>query len=216
MLESAHLPAAQEAGPVFSRSGTPAGREDDNEITAVVGTNLRRIRTEHKLSLDNLAQRSGVSRAMLSQVELGRSVPSIAILWKVARALDLPVSAFLTRQSDAGTVVIRANDSRLLVSNRGHFSARGLFPADAPHRTEFYELRLARLAEERARPHAAGTRENLVVARGSVEISVADRRYTLATGDAIHFEADVPHGYRNLADSEAIMYLVMIHAKPQA
>lgn len=192
----------------------PPAREEDDEITQVVGTNLRRIRTEQKLSLDGLAQLSGVSRAMLSQVELGRSVPSIAILWKVARALDLPVSAFLNRRGDTGTVLIRANDSRVLVSNRGHFSARGLFPADGQQRTEFYELHLGRLAEERAAPHPAGTRENLVVARGSVEVSVADRRYTLATGDAIHFEADVAHGYRNLADSDATMYLVMIHAKP--
>lgn len=215
MLESAHPSLSQDGNPVYPTLAATSVREDDSEITALVGANLRRIRTEHKLSLDNLAQRSGVSRAMLSQVELGRSVPSIAILWKVARALDLPVSTFLNRQGDAGTVLIRANDSRLLVSNRSHFSARSLFPVDAPHRTEFYELRLGRLAEEVARPHAPGTRENLVVARGSVEVSVANRNYTLATGDAIHFEADVAHGYRNLADSDAIMYLVMIHAKPQ-
>lgn len=202
------LSASAENAPTSPAAGAP----QDDEIAHLVGINLRRIRSGLHLSLDALAQRSGVSRAMLSQVELGRSVPSIAILWKIARALDLTVSAFLSRRADPGAVLVRVADSRSLLSNRSQFSARALFPLEEAPRAEFYELRLGRLAEERSPAHAAGTRENLVVARGSVQVEVDERRYTLATGDALYFEADVPHGYRNLADTEATLYLVMTRA----
>jgi len=77
---------------------------------------------------------------------------------------------------------------------------------------EFYELRLAARGVEKAEPHAPGTVENLVVSRGSVEIEVGGIPQHLGPGDAIVFEADAPHAYRNPADEEAVMYLVMTYA----
>jgi quercetin dioxygenase-like cupin family protein len=77
---------------------------------------------------------------------------------------------------------------------------------------EFYELRLAPGGLERADAHTPGTTENLVVARGAVEIEVGGRTERLGAGDAIVFEADVPHVYRNQDAGETVMYLVMTYA----
>jgi quercetin dioxygenase-like cupin family protein len=79
---------------------------------------------------------------------------------------------------------------------------------------EFYELDLTRGAVEDADAHAAGTRENLVVVRGDIEIAIGDETHRLATGDSILFEADKPHSYRNVGDDDARMYLVMTYAEP--
>jgi len=68
--------------------------EDTAGLAAVIGGNVRKLRKQHGLSLETLAQRSHVSRAMLSQIELGRSTPTIAVLWKIAYALEAPISAF--------------------------------------------------------------------------------------------------------------------------
>jgi len=76
---------------------------------------------------------------------------------------------------------------------------------------EFYELRLAPRSVEHADAHAPGTAENLIVTEGSVEITVSGERRLLETGDAILFEADSPHSYRNPGSSEAVMYLVMTY-----
>ena len=66
---------------------------DEEDLSAVVGHNLRLLRSRRGYSLERLAQISGVSRAMLGQIELGRSAPTINLLWKVARALEIPLSA---------------------------------------------------------------------------------------------------------------------------
>jgi len=178
----------------------------------VVGSNLRRLRGQRGLSLEKLSRLSGVSRAMLGQVELGQSAPTINVLWKISSALGVPFSALITARGGGGVHVLRGENAKLLTSHDGSFSSRALFPFDEPRRVEFYELRLTAGGSERADPHNPGTVENLVVAEGAVEIEVAGHREMLGRGDAIVFEADVPHVYRNRAERDTVMYLVMTYA----
>jgi transcriptional regulator with XRE-family HTH domain len=184
-----------------------------SDLTPFVGANLKRFRSERGLSLEKLSKASGVSRAMLGQVELGQSTPTINVLWKIARALGVPFSALISQESAPGTTVMPAARAKVLRSHDGTFSSRALFPRDRPRTVEFYELRLAPLSVEHADPHPPGTTENLVVSAGSVEITVGSDRRLLAPGDAILFEADVPHDYRNPGGVEAVMYLVMTYAQ---
>lgn len=214
--------AASRAAGKRARQGAPTSKTGAVEaevadLAPVVGANLRRLRSERSLSLEALAQRSGVSRAMLGQIELGQSAPTINVLWKIARALDLPFSALITGpHAPSGTRVLVAARSKRLTSHDGTFSSRALFPLGEPRRVEFYELELRRGATEEAEPHPAGTRENLVVTSGVVQIDVAGEQHRLGAGDAIVFEADVPHRYHNVGDEDARMYLVMTYAAPIA
>ena len=149
---------------------------------------------------------------MLSQIELGRSVPTIALLWKVARALDVPFAALTSDSTTGGTVVLSADKAKTLTSAGGAFTSRALFPFDAERRVEFYKLTLAPNAVEEADPHPPGTTENLTVAAGSIEIAIGGVSYPLTAEDAIMFVADVPHSYRNIGNKTAVMYLVMTYA----
>jgi transcriptional regulator with XRE-family HTH domain len=184
----------------------------DEDLTPRVGENLRKLRTEHGLSLEKLAARCGVSRAMLGQIELGQSAPTINVLWKISRGLGVTFSALLASEVKKGPLVLRAKAARILTSNDRKFTSRALFPVDQPRRVEFYELRLQAGAVEHAEAHAPGTLENLVVSSGSVEIDVSGARHELSTGDALMFEADSPHVYRNRGRGEAIIYLVMTYS----
>lgn len=212
------------ADPRSARTDTSLKRPDAEAVTAgdeaapdlapVVGANLRRLRGERGLSLEGLAKISGVSRAMLGQIELGHSAPTINVLWKIARALDLPFSALIAAPKAAGgTRILQAAKTKRLTSHDGSFSSRALFPFDEPRRVEFYELVLTKGGVENADPHPPGTRENLVVTRGTVEIVVGTEVHKLGTGDAILFEADRPHAYKNTGDGDATMYLVMTYAE---
>ncbi len=176
-----------------------------------VGPALRRLRADRGLSLDRLAATSGVSRAMLNQIELAKSTPTIKLLWKIARALEVPFSALIEGEPGRDTTVLRVASARRLTSSDGAFSSRALFPTDGPRRTEFYELRMRPHGVEHAEPHAPGTRENLVVAEGLVEIDAGGARHALGPGDAILFEAGQPHAYRNAGEGEAVMYLVITY-----
>lgn len=178
----------------------------------MVGNNLRRLRGQRGLSLEKLSKLSGVSRAMLGQVELGQSAPTINVLWKIASALGVPFSALITARGGGGPHLLRAESAKLLTSHDGSFSSRALFPFDEPRRVEFYELRLAPGGAERADAHNPGTIENLVVAEGAAEVEAGGKKELLGRGDAIVFEADVPHVYRNRADGETLIYLVMTYA----
>jgi len=192
----------------------PQRGEDD--LTPVVGANLRRLRVKRGLSLERLARVSGVSRAMLGQIELGQSTPTINILWKVARALDVSFSTLIADTEAPTTAVIPAKGARRLTSSDGKFTSRALFPQDQPRTTEFYELHLAPFSTERADAHPPGTLENLVVTAGTMQISVGGARHNLQTGDAILFHADVPHEYVNAGSTEAVMYLVMTYAETKS
>ncbi|HZZ85009.1 MAG TPA: XRE family transcriptional regulator [Anaeromyxobacteraceae bacterium] len=183
------------------------------QLTQVVGENLRRLRTERDLSLERLSRLCGVSRAMLGQIELGQSAPTINVLWKISTALEVPFSALLGARAAGGVHILRADHAKVLASHDGSFSSRALFPFDEPRRVEFYELKLAPHGTENADAHAPGTMENLVVSRGSMELDIDGTRHLLSAGDAIVFEADRPHSYQNPGEQESVMYLVMTYAE---
>ncbi len=183
------------------------------DLAPIVGGNLRRLRTRRGLSLEKLSQLSGVSRAMLGQIELGQSAPTINVLWKIARALEVTFSALISSRTQSGVLVLRSTDAKVLTSKDRTFASRALFPFDEPRRVEFYELRLAQGGIERADAHAPGTAENLVVSAGTIEIDVGGETHRLDAGDSILFEADSPHAYRNVGRGESVMFLVMTYAQ---
>ncbi len=184
------------------------------DLTPVVGANLKRLRGKLGLSLAAFAEKSGVSRAMLGQIELGRSTPTINVMWKIAQALGVPFSSLISSPAPTTAKVLRGDEAKVLRSANGEFSSRALFPFDGPRRAEFYELRLAAGTEERAEAHAPGTIENLVLTSSQLELVVGASTQRLKPGDAVVFEADSPHIYRNVGKSEAVMYLVMTYAEP--
>ena len=194
-----------------------AGGDDASEavaeLPAILGHNMRRLRTRQGHSLERLAKLSGVSRAMLGQIENGKSVPTISTLWRIATALGVPFAQLLAAEKVQHMAVLRAKDAKVLASSGGHFTSRALFPFEDERHVEFYELRLVPHHREDASAHQAGTRENLLIAQGVVEITVGDDPpCVLEAGDAILFEADLPHAYRNIGAAEAVIYLVMTYA----
>ena len=198
--------------PVARNPSPPTPRVSD-DVAPAVGGNLRRLRVKRGLSLERLARHSGVSRAMLSQIELGQSAPTITTLWKIARSLGVTFSALIARGDESAPRVLTPGSAKLLTNQDGSFTSRALFPFGEPRRVEFYELRLKPRGLEEASPHPPGTTENLVVTAGAVEIEVAGTIHDLRAGDAILFVADVAHSYRNVGAAEAVMYLVMTYAQ---
>jgi transcriptional regulator with XRE-family HTH domain len=118
---------------------------DEDPICERVAQNLQRLRGKRHLSLDALARQCGVSRAMLAQIESGRSVPSIKVLCKIAKGLKVSVAAFLEHRAFEGVAVLSVSQSKRLVSASGAFVSRALFPFDVARQSEFYELRLGPL-----------------------------------------------------------------------
>lgn len=176
-----------------------------------VADSLKRLRKDHGWTLEELARRSGVSRAMLSQIEAKKTNPTIAVLWKISTAFGMHFSALLGEEKKSDVTVIRREGMQTLSSSDGRFVSRPLFPRNADRKSEFYELRLKPGARSDGPPHPAGTRENLVVVKGSLTIWVDDTAWEVEEGDAIDFAADVPHAYENRGKGEFLGYEVIIY-----
>ncbi len=131
------------------------------------------------------------------------------MVWKIAQAMGVPFATLLSTLPAPGATVSTREGSKKLLSADGRFSSRALFALGDPDAAEFYELRLAPHSREDAEAHRPGTRENLVVSSGRLELKVGSEVFHLAAGDAINFAADCPHSYSNPSNEECWMYLVM-------
>jgi transcriptional regulator with XRE-family HTH domain len=184
-------------------------------LLSVIAANLKRLRTHQGHSLERLAKIAGVSRAMLSQIETGKSVPTISLLLKIANALGVPIANLLVGPASRATAVLPRARAKVLISSAGRFSSRALFPLDAARRAEFYEVRLLSQHRELIEPRATGARENLVVVQGKLELTVGNEpSVVLPAGDAAAFLADVPRSFRNLDGGETVIHIVVMYAEP--
>jgi rhodanese-related sulfurtransferase/transcriptional regulator with XRE-family HTH domain len=198
--------------PIVQPEASPAEEAFAPELDALVGGNVKKLRTQRGYSLDVLAGLSGVGRQTLGQIELGRTVPSLGTLWKIAGAFEVPFAVLLAGPGTLETRIYRQASAKRIVGADGRFSTRALFSPDDKHPFEFYELWLAGHGREDAEPHAPGTRENLVVNAGRMLLEIGKERHELAKGDAIEFTADVPHAYVNPGSEECWANLVMTYS----
>ncbi len=175
-----------------------------------VAERFKRLITRKGRSLERVAELSGIDRDELSLIADGSKSPSIAHLWRIANALGAPFGSLAASKERRGVFVIRNGGRGALGSRDGNFISRALFPYDCQRPVEFYQVTLAPHHTERAEAHAPGTKENLIVAKGAIEIIAGkEPAEQLQEGDAIDFLADVPHSYRNLRATPALIYLVM-------
>jgi transcriptional regulator with XRE-family HTH domain len=186
------------------------------ELARRVAENLRARRKSRGMSLDDLANASGVSRAALSQIETHKSNPTVGLLWKIAVGLGVPF-AELIGEVKGGISVLRRADGSVLRSLDGKLESRPLAPAGTSPLVELYELRLSARSVHAADAHAPGTHELVVVLSGSLRMRVSTAEeaevYELGAGDSISFPADVPHAYENPGGSEARYHNLIMYER---
>ena len=167
------------------------------EMAERVAEVLKKLRSERRLSLDDLASRSGVSRAALSQIEGARTNPTLSVLWKIAVGLDVPFHDLLGPSNEHEVRVLRAGAAAPLRSSDGRVESRLLSPAGSSADVEVFELCLQPKAVHKSDPHGKGTTETLVVLTGSLRLTVGGAEHQLGSGDSVFFRADVAHTYEN-------------------
>ncbi|MBN8911551.1 MAG: helix-turn-helix transcriptional regulator [Rhizobiales bacterium] len=198
----------------------PDEREDGSErrtsdstarnVPAIVGSNLRRLRKAQGYSLERLAELSGVSRAMLGQIETAKSVPTVSLLWRVADALGVPVATLVATGREPNVVVLQRERASVLVASEGRYASRSLSPVNRPRSTGFFELTFAAGHREEFPAAEIGINHNLVVAHGRLTVAVGtDEPLTLDEGDAVLFAAASPYAIENTTAFPATAYLVV-------
>ena len=163
------------------------------------------------LSLRDLAERSGVSAPMLSQVERGETSPTLAVAARIAAGLDLSLSQLLRLDEDGHVVIVRCGQGRK--RRRGGHRVEELTPALPGQRAD---VSLHRLAPGAATGgvddppiHEPGSRETAVVMRGRATLAVDGERHELRAGDSVTFDADLAHRFENNGDEPAELLAVV-------
>src|SRR4051794_37636413 len=170
---------------------------DDHDLEALagrIGAAVRELRLAQRWSLGDLGRAAGLSKTILARIERGDGNPSVETLWRVSRALRLPLGALLTPSAQPRTRVIPARSGEALRSASG-MAAWLLHAEGREHRSEIFDIELPKGIDQRSEPHLAGTEELILCVKGRVSAGPYGEEADLGPGDAVWFHADVPHHY---------------------
>ncbi|TYS62696.1 helix-turn-helix domain-containing protein [Bacillus infantis] len=175
-----------------------------------IGGNLRNIRRSRGLSLDMAAEATGVSKAMLGQIERGESNPTVTTLWKIASGLQISFSSLMAEKSSE---VSFASISRInpIIENEGKYKVFPLFPFDPRKKFEIFIVEIAPDWKQTSDQHNEGVEEYITVISGEIEVIIGGRPYRIQEGSALRFAADQTHSYRNTGEAPAKCQVVMYY-----
>jgi transcriptional regulator with XRE-family HTH domain len=178
-----------------------------------VGATLQRLRLARGLTLEDLSRIAGVSKSMLSQIEREKANPTIAITWRLANALGVPISELLaseTREVES-IRVLDAHETPTLPGTHAGYVLRILGPMELAGKYEWYELTLGAGGELASQAHDPGTSEHLTVLHGAIEVEVGASKRKVRSGGTARYPADQDHVLRNAGKTEAKALLVVVH-----
>jgi transcriptional regulator with XRE-family HTH domain len=175
-----------------------------------LGERIRALRRERGLTLEGLAGRSGVSRAMISKLERGEKNPTLVVAAKVAEGLGVSLSQ-LVGVEERREVVVVPRERRMVVRDpETGFERQLLSPSFGGRGIEFIKNVVpGGSSSGEFPPHRRGVEEYVVVERGRLRAILGGEEYLLEEGDALYFEADVPHRFDNAGEEVCSYYLVI-------
>jgi transcriptional regulator with XRE-family HTH domain len=186
--------------------------EEPSNINAHLAERLRGLRAEQGLTLDALADRTGVSRSMISLIERGESSPTAVVLDKLAAGLGVTLaSLFSAKESAAASPVARRAEQRVWRDPDSGYLRRNLSPPGFPSPIELVEVILpagARVAYDTGR-RSVGVSQQIWIIEGEIEIGLGDEAYQLSAGDCLCMDIERPTIFRNLSGRLA-RYLVAL------
>lgn len=177
-------------------------------MNGIVAKNIKRLREEKKLSMDELAKLSGVSKSMLAQIERGEGNPTLSTLWKISNGMKVPFDA-LTVRPKIHYEIVKISDIQPLLEDGGKVKNYSIFPDDDNRRFDVYYLELAPGSYWRSEPHLRGTAEFITVFSGTMEVEADDKRFTVTKGESIRFRGDTVHSYRNIGNETVILHMIL-------
>jgi transcriptional regulator with XRE-family HTH domain len=175
-----------------------------------VGGNIQHIRKQRKMTLDVLAEKSGVSKAMLSQIESDKVNPTLATIWKIARGLDVELDVLLKGNKPTRKfAVTRSHDITVLDTAEHGPHIQVLSPITLAEDLEMYLLSFDPHTTLNSGAHAPKSEEFLTVIEGGITVEVGEQSAQLGPGDFIVYNCDVNHIMSNPHDDPAKVHMVV-------
>ncbi|MCW2882451.1 MAG: family transcriptional regulator [Sphaerisporangium sp.] len=187
---------------------------DDNVLSsglsmADLGARIRAERSSRGLSLDRLAELSGVSRSMVSEVERAAKTPSVLVLDRLATALGTSIARLLDEPARDSVVVLRRSRQRVVRDPSG-WERRILSPVLPGVEFEFMRTTIGPGVDAGVfSPHQPGSREYVAIESGRLRLAVDGEEYMLDPGDSVCYLGDRRHAFANPGETDCVYYLAM-------
>lgn len=181
-------------------------------LNLIIGNKLKDIRNKRNLSLDEMAKLTGVSKAMLGQIERGQSNPTVSTLWKIATGLKVSFSLFIDENQDDLKTICQNNITPILEDN-GKMRLYPIFPFDANKGFEIFTIELEPGCDHISVPHNDGVEEYIIVTEGQIEMNINDKKFILEKGNSMKFMANKPHTYKNTSQYISVFQNIILYFK---
>ncbi|MDJ1159344.1 XRE family transcriptional regulator [Chelatococcus sp. SYSU_G07232] len=185
----------------------------DERNAPPIGPVIQQHRKARGLTLEQLAQHSGVSKSMLSQIERGQANPTFAVLWSLTRALRIDFARLVDNGSSHEAAQIERVGLTGIPEIRtpdGLGRLRILSPPQLAGATEWYELHLEPGGVIDSAAHAPGAAEHLTALDGPLAVTSGSATARIEAGETARYPADVPHRIENPAQAPARGLLVVL------
>jgi len=181
-------------------------------INENLGRRVKKLRADRRWSLEELANVSGVSKSMLSEIEREKANPTLTVTYRIARAFGLNLQELIETSESASTIqVIRSTERSQIYRSDKQCEIRTLSPLNLEKEAEFYQVTLKPKGELRSQPHYEGTREFITVEQGRLRIESGKDAVDLGKDDSATYRADIPHAIVNQGTEKAVVFLVVIY-----
>ena len=178
-----------------------------DELARRIGGVVHRHRAAQGRSLGELGRAAGLSKTILARIERGDGNPSMETMWRISKALGLPLGALLSEDHRPRVRRIPSRSGERLRAEAG--TEGWLIHAEGrARRPELYDLDLPAGTEHRSEPHLPGTEETVTCLRGRIRVGPVGEEVELGPGDSAWFAADVPHGYHGLRAARALCLML--------
>lgn len=183
---------------------------EEGNVGKRIGAKLRQFRLNKGMSLDALARQIGVSKLTLLNIERGEANPTLAVIWKIAKGLNIPIAGLLDVGSEVS--VSRGKAGMKLTSPNAVFVAEPMFCSHGL--TELYRGYLHPRGEYFSEAHQPGVVEYVAVMSGRLTVEVDGEVYELEEYDSIRFRGDRPHKYVNPSSGQTVLHFVISYNNP--
>ncbi|PJJ26767.1 transcriptional regulator with XRE-family HTH domain [[Clostridium] celerecrescens 18A] len=167
-----------------------------NDLKSIIVERMKAVRNSKQLSLDQAADITGISKAMLSQIERGQSMPTITTLWKISTGYKVPLTYFWEKEKSNYTKIDTLNTQPVYEEDE-KMRTFPLFPYNPAQSFEMLYIEFEPGCVHQSARHMDGVEEYIFVRKGQLEMRLNQDETVLTEAQCFRFKADVPHCYIN-------------------
>ena len=180
------------------------------KLNLIIAKNLKRLREEKALSLNELSKMTDVSKSMLGQIERYEANPTVSTIWKIANGLKISCTELMS-MPEADFEIVDKSQVQPLIEDEGKVRIFPVFPFDNTTRFETYSIEIDNRGYLASEAHQQGTQEFITVFSGELTININGEDFVVTKGNSIRFKADKPHVYKNIGDTICSLSMVIYY-----